>query len=369
MKRIIYFLLMFSAIVNAQETKCVEDESDDVSADSSQISIKLLPFAFYDNTLGIVFGGFVGFNGLVQKNALAKSGGILSTSGTLYGYLQIENLQLPFFPRIFVRPDFYLGKISEEEFYINFTGDPDFNPGANNSNNDDFVVLSGNDVWLECTFKYLLPLGHGRQAIIEPEFKNGILIDGATGGESWNPFKSGRTFLESKIFYRNMRLESGESVYNSKTFGVELAICHENVDYYFNPTVGSIKRLSYLTDWGAIGVDYKFNAVKLDYRLFIPLYNRTSKSLPTVLALNLFTMDTPSWNDYHIDENPDGTERKVYHRPQVFVSAALGGERKLRSYARFRFYDKSLFYYSAELRKDYRMESIKRILSYQKDRS
>lgn len=350
MKYLFMLLFAFTSVFprNRQLQDSVKSHSN-----KPEIKLKLLPFSFFDNSVGLVFGGLGEVKGLAQQETFAKIGGIVSTSGTYYGFLQLENFQVPFFTCLFLRPDFYVGKVKDVKLYLNKPKNEFSSPGANESEENDYASMEGYDRWYEFNIKYLLPFGHGKeQTIINPVFKNGLLVSGETGGTSWNPFKSGRSFIESKFFYRNIDLHSGRILYKSETLGVEFALSHENMDYFFNPTTGSYKRISYSVDWGSADKKSQFNSFKLDYRWYFPLYDKSSDALPCVLALNLVTMDTPSWYDYDLVTTTAGNQIKVFHRPQLFASANLGGEKRLRSYPRFRFYDKAMIYYSAELRKD-----------------
>ncbi|NIS54293.1 MAG: hypothetical protein GWN67_26375, partial [Phycisphaerae bacterium] len=76
--------------------------------------------------------------------------------------------------------------------------------GSNDSDEDNFVTSDGGwDNFFRLRFKYLFPMGHGRDTIISTQVVDqGLLVKGATGGESWNPFESGLTYLEVKPFYR-----------------------------------------------------------------------------------------------------------------------------------------------------------------------
>jgi len=80
---------------------------------------------------------------------------------------------------------------------------PDERAGNNDSDKDNYVNSDGGwDNFFRLRFKYLLPIGHGKDQIITTQVVDrGLLVDGATGGESWSPFESGLTYLEIKPFY------------------------------------------------------------------------------------------------------------------------------------------------------------------------
>lgn len=55
-----------------------------------EISAVALPFGLYSEILGWAAGGFVGIQGLSQRNMSIYMGGLLSTNGTKYGFLQFR---------------------------------------------------------------------------------------------------------------------------------------------------------------------------------------------------------------------------------------------------------------------------------------
>ena len=314
--------------------------------DSTNVQTKILPFTFYHNSVGWVLGAFSGIKGFAQEQTQAKVGGMISTNKSYYGFLQIEDLQAPFFPRLYFRPDIYIGKLGEIKEYIGSANSQGITPGSNESGKSDYILLKGNDVWLEFNFKYLLPIGDGDSTVIlRQKFKDGILVSGEAGGKEYNPLKSGRTYLGAKLIYRSLKLKNDAIDLKLKTAAIDFALSYENMDYFFNPTIGSMQKISYTKDWGTLGSNSKSDVIKLDMRWYIPLFDRQNSTDQRVLALNFYTSDIPSWNDYDLIDG-----KRSYHRPQLFAGSNLGGVKYLRSYKDFRYYDKSLIYYSAELR-------------------
>ena len=215
--------------------------------------------------------------------------------------------------------------------------------------------MDGTDQWYEFTLKYLLPIGDGKNPFTNYKFDKGILISGETGAHNFiNPIKSGRTFINVKAFYRNNNLETDNGVkLKPVTFGLEYGLTWENMDYFFNPTCGNYFKFALLDDWGALGSNSEFSAWKADLRWYIPVYDKESGEAPRVLALNFYTMDTPSWYDIKSRTTlQDGSEYIEYKRPQFFAGVNLGGFKKLRGFINFRYFDKAMIYYSAELRQN-----------------
>lgn len=344
---------MLALLILIQVT--AKSERDSIANSESEITYKVLPFAFYHNSLKWVAGGFAGVKGIAQEQTLLKVGGIVSTSESYYAYLQMEDFQLPFYPRIFFRPDLYVGKLGEIKSYM-ISKDPDAAPpGSNESTQDSYVVMEGSDQWYELTFRYLLPIAHGEEEFIHPKFEKGILKSGEAGGTNLcNPIESGRTFIDVKAFYRNDNLETTDGIkIHPVTFGLEYGLTWENMDYFFNPKQGNYLKIALLNDWGALGSNSEFNAWKIDYRHYIPLFDTDSDDAQRVLAFNIFTMDTPSWNEVKNTVTlPDGNIMKEYKRPQYFAGVNLGGVKKLRSFKDFRYFDKAMIFYSLELRQN-----------------
>lgn len=331
--------------------------SQDVPEDSlkPQAKLRILPFALYHNLTKWGFGSVVSYKGFVQEQTLMKVGGLITTSGTYYSFFQVESFQVPFFPRLYIRPDLYFGRLKNLKTYV-VASEPGTAPaGSNESKPDSYVRREGVDQWYECTFKYLLPFGDGKEVFIYPRFNKGILISGEAGGDDLlNPLESGRSFIDIKAFYRNddLKLDNGLEIHPI-TFGFEYGLTWENVDYFINPTKGNYYKLSLLNDWGAWGSNSEFTALKADLRWYVPIYNREAGDAPRVLAFNLYTMDTPTWNDVKSKTIlPDGSTHITYKRPQFFLGTNLGGIRKLRGFEDYRFYDRAMIYYAAELRQN-----------------
>jgi hypothetical protein len=299
-----------------------------------------------------VLGGFVGVKGLLNDNTLIKVGGIISTNSTLLGYLQIEDFQLPFAPRIFIKPDILAGRIGSVKNYSEQIGTSTFgtNVGQNNSDESNYFEADGKYRWYEFTIRYMLPIGWAKDhTIAKPKFNNGILVSGETGGYDLNPFKSGRTFIGTKLFYKSLTMTKGDMELTGTGAGYDFFINLENLDYVWNPTVGYNLKFTYSIDSKMMNSSKEFEILKGDLSWFVPLNERKSAE-PCVLALNFSTVQTPSW----YDSDPvviGGHTLPEYHRPENFVGASLGGPYKMRAYQEYRFYDCSSIYYCAELRK------------------
>ncbi len=167
----------------------------DETAENSPLKLRL-PFAFYNETFGISGGWVEGRVGSPQPQARILGTIIAGDEGSALGFIAAEDLRLPEVDRLFIDPIFSFGYYDDADTYVD--GNPNFSDeraGTNDSDKDNFVTGGGTDVFSRIRFKYLLPIGHGRNQII-PDYKtrDGFLVSGATGGDSLNPFNSGRSF-------------------------------------------------------------------------------------------------------------------------------------------------------------------------------
>lgn len=323
-----------------------------VIEDSSEVSVTVLPFSLYSEIFKYAVGGFIGIEGLTSGNGAIYSGGLISTNGTKYGFIQFRNFYLPFFPRIYVQPDLlggYFGILRVYKSIPGSTANPATGPpaGSNESDKNNYLEVSGSDQWYELKIRYLLPIGQGKDNVIfNPVFYNGNIFSEKYEKFSWNPLK-GRTFLDLKPFYRKR--------VNFTTAGAELALTNQNSDHFSNPSKGSFIQLAYRRDWGGFGSSAPWSVISSDWRIYLPLNDNSNKIginiLPKVLALNIWTANTLTWNSFDvIGTNTDGTPQKLYHRPPPYTGAYLGGRYHMRAFYEGRFSDRAAIYYGAEYR-------------------
>jgi hypothetical protein len=245
--------------------------------------------------------------------------------------------------RLFVDPIISVGYFSNFDAYIN--GNPAFigqRAGANDSNKDDFVQGNGWDNFVRMRFKYLLPIGNGRDQIIPSyHLEEGLLAGGATGGQSFNPLTSGRTFLELRPFYRAQNVSGDEIDKDIATNGVDVIAFWDNRDYPASPSRGNSLSLQLSRDFGAFGSSGAWTNESAEYDQYISL-GATPMFRQRVIALDFWTSDSSTWK-----QNPDGS---ISDGPPQYAGATLGGLFRLRAFPTQRFSDKAAIYTSAELR-------------------
>ena len=217
--------------------------------------------------------------------------------------------------------------------------------GSNDSDPDNFVEATQWDNRAELDFRFLLPLGHGRETIVNRYvIENGLLREGASGGENWNPVSSGRTTLSIKPGWRLQTLERDELQVPFETFNVELTLEYDNYDFPFNPTCGSYQRVSFKRDFDDHPQFGNWETWTVEINKVFDL-GRSARSHQRVFALGIWTAYVPTWET----ESVDG-ETLITQRPPGFEGAILGGLYRMRGYENERFHDKAAVYYTAEYR-------------------
>ena len=164
----------------------------------------IVPYAFYNEQFQLGLGGAYGVSGYPQPQSSAVVSLIGSTNASWAFFPLGHDYQLPIVHRLFLDPWISVSGVKDLRAYSD--GNPDFpdeRAGSNDSDADNFIEGDGSDVFANFTFKYLLPLGHGKTTIINTyEVDRGLLVAGATGGGWWNPLQRGRSYIEVEPFYR-----------------------------------------------------------------------------------------------------------------------------------------------------------------------
>ncbi|MGD8271973.1 MAG: hypothetical protein PVI49_10670 [Desulfobacterales bacterium] len=211
-----------------------------------------MPYAFYNESFGFAGAYAYAVTGWPQKQSALIATAMAGSQGSAMGFMMAKDYRIPYTKRLFLDAIVQAGYFQENEIYID--GNPDFQDeraGSNDSDEDDFVESDGTDNFFRLRFKYLLPIGHGKDQIISTQVVDrGLLVDGATGGESWNPLTSGLTYIEMKPFYRKQEVDSDDVREDVKTNGLEVSLFRDNRDFKPNPSKGNALRLKFNRDFG-----------------------------------------------------------------------------------------------------------------------
>ena len=301
----------------------------------------LLPYGFYNENLKLGVGAAFVTNGWLQEQMALIATGFVTTNGSRSTFLFGRDTAVPGLDRLFLDSRLSFGYFDEFESYIDGNADfPNERAGSNDSHEDNFVRTQGDDNYVQLTFKYLLPIGQGRDTIINTYVVDqGLLHDGATRSGRWNPLQSGRSYLEIEPFFRKQNLDGDEGDAELETNGIRFALRYDNTDFSTNPSQGSSQEIAVTRDWGKLGSSAPWTVIEAEHSQYFAL-PRWRGLRQAVLALNVWTANALTWDS--------GTTTP--HRPPLFAGASLGGLFRLRGYPEARFHDQAAIYYSAELR-------------------
>jgi len=292
----------------------------------------VFPYTFVSQAMGTVVGVAGGVSGLPQEQNSLVTTALVSNEGASAVYLFFNDYQFARQPQLFLDVSMALGNFPQQRAYLDLTP-PGINPpaGSNDSSPDNFFDARGLSNWLELDFKYVLDIGNARHNPINLyTLSNGLLVGGASGGEVFNPFKSGRSYIQTSLFYHNRDYEV-QSNFPLTTSGVGLSFIYDNTDFPVNPSKGSIVRGGVKYDPGFSGRDdWSIGEIELSKFILLP---NAAGIRQQVIALNFWTANTFS-------DSP----------PPHYFGITLGGLYRLRAYPIERFHDNSAIYYAAEYR-------------------
>jgi hypothetical protein len=306
----------------------------------------ILPYIFATETLDVAGGAAFGASAWPQEQSSLFSA-LLGTTNESWGLFFVgTSLKVAGTQRLFIDTSASLGRYTDLRSYIDGNPEyPDSRAGSNDSDPNDFISGEGNHNWLLLNFKYVLPIGHARQsAIANYVLDRGILVSGATGAESWNPLRSGRTLLQLEPFVIERTYDVPDDVPGGRSNGLAISVLHDNRDFSPNPSRGTTTTLRLVRDFGKFGSTTSWTTVDGKFSKYFYL-GSTRHARQQVLAFNVWTADSPTWEEWETDE---GT---VYdHRPPPYLGTTLGGYLRMRGFPQYRFSDKAAVYYGLEYR-------------------
>ena len=307
-----------------------------------------LPYAFATESMGTAVGAAAFASGKFRQPISSLIGTAFYSSNDSWSVVGSQtNIKLPWTQRLFIDSYLLLGHFTDSRFYIDLDKDPNEpKAGSNESNPDDFVTGISNDVRIELTFKYALPIGNAREDPVSVYHLNrGLLESGPVGAERWNPSKTGKTTVSVRLFgrYQDLDEETQSELLAARTNGLEFVLDYDNTDFPRNPSRGSRQKGIVTRDWGWFNSSDSWTNLELGLSKYFDL-GTSGWFRQQVLAFNYWTSNTPTWTPSA--ENP----HIVTSRPPPHMGSTLGGMDRLRAYPSGRFNDKSAVYYTAELR-------------------
>jgi len=305
-----------------------------------------IPYGFYNEHFGAAVGYVYGIVGYPQKQSALLATVMAGTEGSVMGFLIGRDIRIPFSERLFVDPIAQVGSFRNVESYID--GNPEFageRAGTNDSHEDNFVEGDGWDNFFRIRFKYLLPIGHGADEIVNiVEVERGLRKSDEPEETSRNPLVSGRTYLELTPFYRWQEINGDYLDTDKKTNGLMYSLFLDNRDFMASPSKGSSLSLKLTQDYGWLDSSDSWTAVSAEFDKYFSL-GESDRFRQRVIAFNFWTADTPSW-----ETKITARGEEISHRAPPFAGATLGGVWRMRAYPSQRFNDRAAIYYAAELR-------------------
>ncbi len=156
----------------------------DVSEESKQFYV--IPYPYYnavtEATVGVVFAA----HGYLQPQVKAFTNFIYSSNDSRIAYLEISDYQI--YDRLFGDLKVLTGYWGAVDLYLD---------RSNDSSKNNFITIGADDDWWRMDFRYLLPIGSGRDHILPIYREYNGTADPATapGGQAYNPMTSGRTYI------------------------------------------------------------------------------------------------------------------------------------------------------------------------------
>lgn len=303
----------------------------------------IFPYGFASESMGFVVGAAGGISGLPQEQNSLIATALVSDEGAAAVYAYFNNYQFSDNPQLFLDASIGLGDFPQQRAYLDLAPPGNAPPaGSNDSSADNFFDAKGFSDWIELDFKYVLDIGSAKYNPVNIyTLSNGLLVGGASGGEVFNPFKSGRSYIQTTLFHHNRDYEA-DTTSTLSTTGIGISFKYDNTDFPVNPSTGSIIDIGIKYDFGLDDND-SWTLAELEWSKFFQLPNSNFTD-QQVIALN-------AWAAHTFSDT----------LPPHYFGVTLGGLYRLRGYPIERFHDKSAIYYSAEYRVIPKSDLLRRI--------
>jgi hypothetical protein len=327
-------LLLLVALMLAPASTCFADLIvRELGQENGKPKRFFVPYGFSSQSMGTVAGVAGGISALPQPQNSFFATALVSTEGAAAAYAFFNDYQFSRVPRLFLDAAIGLGEFPQQRTYLDRDGIDSQPPaGSNDSDSDNFFQADGFSDWVEIDLKYVFDIGHGRYTPINTyTLSNGLLVGGAAGGGVFNPFKSGRSYLQAKLFQQNRDYRNADPSTPLKTAGVGLSFKYDNTDFQINPSTGNVIEIGFKHDPGSDDRDsWSYGEIEISQYFELTNNKNTEQS---VFALDF-------WAAHTFSDNPT----------PHYMGATLGGLYRMRAFPIERFHDNSAIYYSAEYR-------------------
>lgn len=313
-----------------------------------------LPYAFSTDSLGASVGIAAYTSSKKEPQATILGTAFITSNESALLAGSWNNYQIGD-SRFFIDTYLLADHFTDQRFYGDYDKDPtQIRAGSNDSDKHDYVTGVSNEITLNVTFKYRLPIGAIKDdPVAYYTLKRGLLVSEPSGGEVWNPMVSGQTTLAARFFYTYRDLydftvgKDGTVIVpeelEAKTNGVEFWLEHDNTDFPRNPSRGSRQQFKVARDAGWQESSTSWTNLEADFSKYYDL-GGSGWLRHRVLALNFWTSNTVTW------EADPVNSQIIHHRPPPNYGSELGGFDRMRAYPSGRYRDKAAVYYAAELR-------------------
>lgn len=358
----------FSMIILVSTLHASEFIVKELSRDENKTTTWIvLPYAFSSDTTGLT-GGVVGiFHGFFQPQmtivttlfrgeklpvqALNPGGTVVEEEAySKGGVLAVSGVRVPYTERLFFS---YLGMRAyypNQRLYINGHNDSLQDLEPNNGDGTPIQTQGWNN-WSYVDLRYILPLGRSeKEALPTIETMRGLPVNNEAVGGGF-PFATGQTIIGIKPFYQLWTADKLHPDAQVASNGLKFYLEHDNTDYPDNPSQGYSFSLQYAQDFGEGESTQKWNSIEGKYAHYFNLPDLTY-TRQNVIALNLWSAYSPSWDHNSPYVNDKGEESDFFYKgqPPMWEGARLGGFDRMRAYDANRFHDKAAIYGALEYR-------------------
>jgi outer membrane protein assembly factor BamA len=313
-----------------------------------------IPYLFSTDSLGTAVGAAAFSSGNFQPQSSLFGTGFVTSNDSALVSGALSNVRFGN-SRWFFDGFVLLNHFTDQRFYVDVDEDPaKARAGSNDSDPDDFATGTSDELTLNLTMKYRLPIGGIEDdPVAVYRLREGLLESGPAGGRTWNPMTGGQTTFAGRFFYTYRDLDDftvgaeGEDVVEeelvAETNGLEVWLEYNNTDFPRNPSRGSRQLIKLNRDFGWFDSSNSWTNIEFDASKYFDL-GRSKFFRQRVIALDFWTSNTTTW-----ESSPDNPN-VISNRPPPGYGSELGGFDRLRAYPTGRFRDKAAVYYAAELR-------------------
>ena len=342
---LVILALGFAALQAAAQSSypymCMKAEAPDQRRDMKVLVPYALSTESLDFTLGLAWATTEG----LRAPASLFSTAYYSANNSALLMAGARNVHVRNTERFFIDTTLLTGRQRQRRVYVDGNAlFPDTPSGSSPSDPDDVLIKDTWEARAEVFFKWVLPIGESVDEPIEHYLvSKGFLVSDPTGG-SWLPWKGGRTTLSIRPQYWDQFIDPEDEDIAFRTLNAAFLLEYDNRDFRPNPARGGYLRGGFTYDPGWLDDTDDWSTIEGELSKYFWL-GKNSWFRHQVLALNAWTMATPSW-----EESIEDGELNITGAAPYFAGPTLGGPMRLKAYPQNRFHDRAAVYYAAEVR-------------------